>query len=609
MNLKEQDCYNANLNSGTKEKDTRVLRMKEILNFVKRYKWELLTFSTIFSILLLDCSPDMTWINTDSDGIHYTYAAKYLYPAHKTSAPLFLLLGHAFLWLPLGTEFWRIAFISVLASTASAVFIYLIITEKLGSKSVRPEEIEAQNNRSRIHGLIGALIFGGSALVISQSTIVETYALVTMFGLGAYYFAIKGKWLPCALMLGAGGAVHHLIGITLIVLFIAYKELRRWKYVGVMSAFLLFYLYIPITVAINHPIDIWGNLTLVTFMNDNLTTGGMLIGGLSIWDLPKRTLDTVGILGVSLGLALIPIGYFILERHNSSDPIRKKHYKEPLLWLFFLPIIYYCTNLAPQTVVYCMPAIGFGAVIAGIGLSRMRPYWKWVVLGCAAGLLAFNANYFDIGRNLDPELSASRYYYEELDKIPDNEVLVAQQGWEWAAVPMYNKENNRNILPVCTSTLPSKHYQQTLRDMGIKLDVPEVVRYEFSYEFSSDIAASILELNDNVWLTIPSAPRTYGAEIVPAKGNEELLGSTSHTILSTQEWQWRPSNPYDIITGAIEVEEWVQIVVSNYSCLMFGMLGVIGGISVWIGYMVFVRKRKWNLKRRAREPNLFRGAG
>ena len=242
-----------------------------------------------------------------------------------------------------------------------------------------------------------------------------------------------------------------------------------------------------------------------------------------------------------------------------------------------------------------MPAIGFGAVIAGISLVRMEFYWKWAVLGCAIGLLAFNTNYFDIGRTLDPELSAKQYYNHELRKVPDGQILVAQQGWEWASIYKFNKEENRNILPICIGTLPSKTYQQTLENMGIKLDVPEVVRYEFS----SDIAASILELNENVWLTIPTAPRTYGAKIVPAEGNEELLGSTSHVVLSAQEWKWRPSNPYDIITGAIEVEEWVAITVSNYSCLFFTMLGTIGAVPCWIGYMALVRRKKWTLKRRA----------
>jgi len=544
-----------------------------MINWIKKYWAELLVFGAIFGVLLVCCTPDFTWINTDCDGIHYTYAAKYMVPAHKTSAPLFLLLGRLFLWLPFGTEAWRIALISVLASMGSVTFIYLIIKNKLGEKG-------------RLYALIGSLVFGGSALVISQSTIIESYALVTMFGLGAYYFAIKKNWLWCALMLGAGGAVHHLIGFPIIIFLIAFKDFRKWKYIGIMASFLLFYLYIPITTAINNPVNMWGNLTWETFMNDNLTSGAMLIGGLSIWDLPKRILDTIGVVGVSLGLAIIPIGYFL---------IKKQWYKEPLLWLFILPIIYYATNLAPQTYVYVIPAIGFGTILAGICLARMKPYWKWVVLTGAVGLLIFNANYFDIGRTLDPELSASKYYYEELDKVPDGGMLVAQQGWEWACVPMYNDENDRNIIPICVGTLPSPFYQGWLKENGVKLtsypDEPLATKEIL-------IARSIIEQNDDVWITQRTDAKTYGAEIIPADASLiELPTQEEVDEMIIGKWAWKPSNPYDIITGAIEVEEWVRVLLSNYSCLTFGMMGGSGAVVGWIGYMFIVKRKKWNFKR------------
>jgi len=387
--------------------------------------------------------------------------------------------------------------------------------------------------------------------------------------------------LWCALMLGEGLAVHHLIGVTIIVLFVAYKGLRKWKYVGVVAAFLLFYLYIPITAA-RTPIDMWGNTTLGSFFRDNVSTVLMLWGGLSIWDLPKRVLDAIGVLGVSLGLALMPVVYFSWKR---------KWYKEPLIWLLMLPVIYYCTNLAPQTYCYMLPAIGFGAVIAGIGLARMRPCWKWAVLVCAIGLLAFNANYLDIGRTLDPDLSASKYYYEELNKVPDGEILLPQYDWEWAAIFPYNKENNRNIIPVCIGTLLSPLYQTQLKTQGVKL-----IDYQEGPidSRSALITSSIVKLNDNVWTTQPTTPETYGTVIVPTNNRQNIFEVAPNT---EPKIQWKPSNPYNIITGVIEIEKWKWITFSNYSCLMFGMLAVIGGVPTWIGWNLIVRRKKWSLRR------------
>jgi hypothetical protein len=60
-------------------------------------------------------------------------------------------------------------------------------------------------------------------------------------------------------------------------------------------------------------------------------------------------------------------------------------------------------------------------------------------------------------------------------------------------------------------------------------------------------------------------------------------------------WQWKPDNPYDIITGAIEVEGWGNVLMSSYSVLTFIMLGFIGGAPCWFIHQLVVKKRKWSL--------------
>jgi hypothetical protein len=541
-----------------------------VARLIRKYWAELLVFGAIAGVLLMNCIPDITWMNTDCDGPHYIYSAKYLYPAHKTSAPLFLLLGHLFLKLPVGLDAWRFALLSVMATTVAVVFIYLIVKGKTSNKW---------------YGMIASLVYGSSALVISQSIIIETYALVTMFGVIAYYFAEKKRWLWCAVMLGAGGAVHHLIGIEILALLIFNKELRSWKPMLIMASFLLFYLYIPIT---NRPPYMWqsepGQLG-AGFIADNLSTLLMLWGGLSIWDLPKRILDTIGVLGVSLMLAIIPIAIML------------KQWKRPLFWMFVLPIIYYATNLAPQTYVYMMPSIAAGAILAGEGLQKLNRKWVLAVAGISIVMLGFNANYFDVGRTLDTNMSA-RQFYNELDKVPDGQILMAQQGWEWAIVYPYNKEEGRGIIPVCTGTLASKQYQDTLHGMGVKFDVPK--EKVTLVALQNYIIQSIIDNNENVWATLPTDTRTYGAMVTRVEGHEQELDQSPQGITDGSVgmvWQWKPSNPYDIITGAIEVDEWVYIVFSNYSVLTFVMLGTIGLVPVWIGWMVFIKKKRWSLRK------------
>jgi len=476
--------------------------------------------------------------------------------------------------IPLGLDAWRMALISVLASTVTAVFIIAAIRHHTGN---------------RWYAVLGALVWGASALMISQSTIVESYALVTMFGVGAYYFSLKKRWVLTALFLGAGGAVHHLILIPLVVILLANKsEFLKWRYIGIMACFLLFYLYIPIT---NREPYMWhsGEGFGWSFIVDNASTATMLIGGLAIWDVPKRIIDTMGVLGVSLGLALIPIVWWAFRGRTN------KWYKEPLVWLFVLPVGYYCTDLAPQTYCYSLPSIAFGAIITGIALQKMeKRHLAYAVAIGAVALLGYNTYAFDIGHKLDPNMEARRFYDEELSKMPDGEILLTQQGWEWAMVYPYNKEEGRNIIPVCAGTLPSVLYQDQLREQGIAF---EVNKDDKLVAMSTNIALSIIDMNENVWTTLPTDAANYGAEVVPAKEHREQLINIPKTITDgsmDMVWQWKPSNPYSIITGSIEVKEWTWIVFSNYTVLTFTMMGMIGAVPMWIAWQVLIKKRKWS---------------
>jgi hypothetical protein len=473
--------------------------------------------------------------------------------------------------------------------------------------------------------LLGTLVYGGSALVISQSIIIETYALVTMFGVMAYYFSLRKNWFAVALCLGAGGAVHHLIGITIAVLFIAHKEFRKWKYLGTMAAFLIFYIYVPLT---NRPPYMWeqpaANIGqwFKNFFVDNMGTAIMLIGGLSIWDVPKRILDMLGQIGVSFTLGLIPLVAALWNR---------KLWKEPLFWLVILPIGYYCTNLAPQTSVYLMPSIAFGAILVGVGLKKLQGLWGssklvlWkayaiavlpvLVLVSSVGMMGYNANYFDIGRTLDKNLSATQFYEQELSKIPDGQILLTQQGWEWTMVFLYNKEEGRNIIPACTGMLPSVVYRDMLQAQGVNVvDYPD----ENMSTRPTLIGESIFRLNDNVWSTISTDPATYGATVIPVKQNGSFVAEVSYNkgyyyegkallMMSPKsitdgtmdmQWQFKPSNPYDIMTGSIEVKQWIWIVFSNYSVLTMTMMALVGAVPCWIFYMKFMKKKKFQLFRK-----------
>lgn len=533
--------------------------------YLRRYWVEILAIGAVFAVLLICNLPAMTWINTDSDGAHYILSAKYMGVAHNTSAPLYLLIGRLFLYLPLGTEAWRMGLISVISTTIACVLIYKIVRYYLPQKT-------------KWYAIISILIYGGSALVITQSTIIETYALSTMLSLGAYYFCLKQNWLKASILLGLTLAVHPLFFVmTWIVLIIAYKPLRNKKYIVSTIAFILFYLYIPITKMFSEVPTMWGNTSVYGFFRNNFGTMWMLAGGLSLYDIPKRIIDTILILGISMGIGLfVMVWYFI----------KAKTLRSSLLWLFIIPVFYFMINLSAETYVYMMPAIAFGSIVVGLGLSIVGRKMLYATGIVAIILLATNCWYLDIGRTLDPNMSAQSYYDNELPKMNDGDIYLGG-GWTWAIVFLYNRETGHNILPICTDVLPSQEYLDMLESEGINLTRTNSESY---IDKQWEVAESIALQNDNVWLSKEINPESLEYEIVPAVTNMNLIERWLGYNKSP-EIAWQPSNPYKYITGALEVEEWKFILKSNHNA-RFAIIWAIYGLGFyWLMEKLFGKKK------------------
>jgi hypothetical protein len=192
---------------------------------------------------------------------------------------------------------------------------------------------------------------------------------------------------------------------------------------------------------------------------------------------------------------------------------------------------------------------------------------------------------------LDKNLSATEYYNVELVKVPDNQILMPYNGWEWAAIYRYNKENDRNIIPVCIDTLASPIYQSMLTEQGIEfrdnLDNDRLIRQNY-------IALSIVELNDNVWTTKTTNARTYGCEVVLAKENIDVIDKVPNEPVGS--WHWKPTNPYDIITGACEIETWGFVTMSNHNILLIS--SVIGVL-----YLVYMLAEKRMSRKKVSEKS------
>lgn len=564
------------------------------INFFRQYWLEFIVFGFILAILMIDLSPDYTYMCKAADSIGYAYSAKYLYPSFHTSPPLYLLISHLFLQIPLGTDAWRMGLVSVLSTMGTCVFIYLSIRKLL-----------SESTKAKLYALLGVLVYGTSAIVISQSIVIQTYALVCLFASGSFYFAISKRWNLMALMIGLGCVVHLLAFFVALIMILFFKDFRkRWQSWLIMGLCLVFYIYIPLT---NRPPYMWmpdpsmvnSNMphilvNIYSFVTDTLSTIGFLIGKLSIWDIPKRIFDIIGLVGISIGvITIIPIVYYFRKT---------KFYTNPLFWLSFIPVFIFCIELDFNTYDYTMLAIPFLAIVTALGMNKLIEHHgkKMVRLAIVTvivlvGFGGYNLNFFDIGRTLDKNMSASKLFYEEFDKIPDGAIFMPVYVANWEAIYQYNRDNNKHIYPVCYDVLPSQGYLNQLTKDGVKFI--KGTNKNLSVQ-AMETARSIVTLNDNVWTTVWTDPSTFGSEVVNANHDISLVSIYDEELIKqtaeNPQWHWKPYAPYDILSNSICILQWNYVLLSNHNISRVLLYGVMGWALVYFVANFAKRKKKGN---------------
>lgn len=374
------------------------------------YKYHFLVFTLSLAYFGALTAPDMTWVNVGSDSTTYLASAKFLVLNHPTGAPLYTLLNWLIVRIPLGSEFWRLAIMSAIASACTATLLWHITRNWLAPA-----------------------IFLASGVVVSQSTIPETYALITLLMVLMYYFHIKGMSRAKYIIGMVGIGIHHLIGFTIMPTMAAdFVSKKSLKPALLLLPSILFYLYIPIAARAPWqwiPNDSFESIMKYYFGQSDL------VGGLAVWppeSLLHRLQDGSMIILGGFALALIPIVLAIRNRFKTKQLL--------LPFLFILPIIYYLTNLAPQVFTYTMPAFAFGALLA---CEIKLPKLKIPITVTALALMLINIQLYDIGRTLDPNLNAKQYY-NELWTLPSNAVIWnAGRGWEVQTAFLYNLEGGK----------------------------------------------------------------------------------------------------------------------------------------------------------------------
>lgn len=360
-------------------------------------------------------APDVTWINTDSDAGIYLWSTREWGLSHPTGAPLYNIVGNI---INQGANLQEAAQrLSILSAVTAALTALVLYRE---TKS-----------------WVAPGVFMAAGVVVSQSTIVETYAPVTLTIALAWHWRNSPRLFPVAMALGMG--IHHLIGFTVVPLMIwryyrvgqgsGFPAVSRYDSIGFLVGVAWYAIYFPFAIK---PEAAWAGRGIF----DYFTSQSFLTGGIDpIEDGFQRIREAVFILAGGFGASFIVLFWKIRDKF--------------LLWLMLAYILYYVTNLAPQTYVYVIPVFVFG----GIALARMKlgRYQKVIVYTTIPILMVFNIFAYDIGRTLDESPTSARQFIDRVETLPDESTIISiGRGWERGL--LWNKKSENTVRIITSYT-------------------------------------------------------------------------------------------------------------------------------------------------------------
>ena len=379
-----------------------------------RYWKEFLFFSGIFIYYLFGLTTDMTWMSLGSDMFSYVGSAEYMEPAILAGYPMWMIIAWPFVHMP-GNPYWWGAVLSALCSIGVCIFIFLSV------KTFTPNKIAPY---------VGALIYAGSFIVWTQSTIPEVYTPTLLVMIAGTYFTLKHRFYWATFVFALGLGLHPIVTFAIIpcLVYVYFNKERNFKYILKLSAF--------------------GSLGFLAYLqmvlSDSNADNGLVESGLTVFDILQivgalpiipfsSTLDRwyefmlVG--GLSFGFTL-PL-YLYLKRG-------KEVYLVASICLAVWGL--YMFSLLPQWVTYLTFVSAFAAILAGWGFGRV-PY-KWaapIFLLIPVALMASNIVGYDLNRNVDESPTTARQFYNILDEIEDGSIIITSA---WAHPGLITEYHN-----------------------------------------------------------------------------------------------------------------------------------------------------------------------
>jgi len=381
-----------------------------------------------FTYFFFLCAKEYTWLFASGDSGDWMAAATWWIVPQPYGSPLFISLGHLVSLLPGSLPLNMTVLLSVIPSSITVTLVFAIVRQMTGKVQF---------------SVTSAVVLAGSAVFLSQSTVLEEYALATMFlTLGIFFYA-QGRRKLTALALGLGTAVHiFILPVTVMWLVLHTKTWRVWAAPGIiyLVSGVLPYTLILWLMAYGYPPLVAGGGLSLGAINDYLGSTAVM-GSLSVTEAPLRLLYVVMFLLVSFGLAVWPAAKAI--------PSESKNYLgRMLIVLVGFSVWYYLTSIDPTTWTFLMWGSPAVAILAGLGLPKIGiPLLRKGILAGAICLLIVNGVFLN-AELLTKQNPVAESLYQSIWQLPDDVVLVMDRGGPEGLGIFYAMSQGKEITPI-----------------------------------------------------------------------------------------------------------------------------------------------------------------
>ena len=383
--------------------------------------WVFLVAATYYSIL---SARSYTWVFASSDSGDWLATSNMWFVPQPYGSPLYILLMRLLGTLPGDTVIWATILLSVLPSAVTVALVYLIVNKLVNRKVI---------------ATVSALVLLGSAVFLTQSTILEEYALATMLMTLGFWTYLSGQRYRTAICWGLAASVHvFVLGAILFWLIIEWRKYLKPLAVITVPIVVAFYGFILLLMYLDTPRLLAGGLNLYSLKQYLTITGGAILGQLSIFEAPKRLLLTGRLLLMSFGLALAPLAKCV------KKPIAKPI--AVMLGIILWTLWYQITCLDPLSWTFLTYASPFIAVLVGVGLSKLgAAHLKYVTVGALA-LIAVNAVFLN-ANTLTNEKPLATTYYTALQELPDGSIVLCEPG-AYSLGLYYAMSEGKGLIPL-----------------------------------------------------------------------------------------------------------------------------------------------------------------